>query len=65
MYVWDSTRRITEPSVHGLNLTVPEDARNVIKPWNEREDTSKYADSGVDDQVHQCFLCGFGVLTAY
>jgi RimJ/RimL family protein N-acetyltransferase len=37
--------------VHGLNLSVPEDAREVIKPWNERESTEKYADSGVDDQV--------------
>ncbi|KAL7277257.1 hypothetical protein ACG7TL_009110 [Trametes sanguinea] len=42
---------IDKYNVHGLNLTVPEDARNIIKPWNEREDTSKYADSGVDDQV--------------
>jgi hypothetical protein len=34
-----------------LNLTVPEDAKAVIKPWDEREDTEKYADSNVDDQV--------------
>ncbi|GBE83831.1 DUF1000-domain-containing protein [Sparassis latifolia] len=38
-------------NVHGLNLTVPEDAQAVIKPWDEREDTSKSAESGVDDQV--------------
>jgi len=38
-------------SVYGLNLTVPEDAQAVIKPWDEREDTSKFAESGVDDQV--------------
>lgn len=38
-------------SVHGLNLAVPEDAKEVIKPWNEREDDRKYLDSGVDDQV--------------
>jgi PITH domain len=38
-------------SVHGLNLTVPEDAKAIIKSWDEREDTSKYADSNVDDQV--------------
>ena len=40
-----------EPSVHGLNLTVPEDAKEIIKPWDEREDNSKYLDSSVDDQV--------------
>jgi hypothetical protein len=34
-----------------LNLIVPEDAKAVIKPWDEREDTAKYADSNVDDQV--------------
>jgi hypothetical protein len=39
------------PSVHGLNLTVPEDAKALIKSWDEREDTSKYADSNVDDQA--------------
>lgn len=41
-------------SVHGLNLAVPEDAKAIIKPWNERDDTSKFADSGVDDQV--CYI---------
>ncbi len=40
-----------ERSVHGLNLTVPEDAQALIKPWDERDDTSRYAESGVDDQV--------------
>lgn len=40
-----------ESSVHGLNLTVPEDAKEIIKPWDEREDNSKYLDSSVDDQV--------------
>jgi len=34
-----------------LNLVVPEDAKAVIKPWDERDDTAKYADSNVDDQV--------------
>ena len=34
----------------GLNLAFPEDAKAVIKPWDEH-DTSKFADSGVDDQV--------------
>lgn len=42
---------IDKDNVHGLNLTVPEDAKTVIKAWDEREDTSKYADSNVDDQV--------------
>jgi len=37
--------------VYGLNLAVPEDARAVIKPWDERDDTAKFADSGVDDQL--------------
>ena len=38
-------------SVHGLNLTVPEDAKETIKPWDERESTEKCAESNVDDQV--------------
>ncbi|PAV15441.1 hypothetical protein PNOK_0920500 [Pyrrhoderma noxium] len=42
---------IDRENVHGLNLSVPEDARAIIKPWNEREDTEKHADSGVDDQL--------------
>ena len=45
-----------ESSVYGLNLTVPEDAKEVIKPWDEREDNSKYLDSNVDDQV-SCTSC--------
>lgn len=45
---------IDRDKVFGLNLTVPEDAKELIKPWNERESTDKYADSGVDDQV--CLL---------
>lgn len=45
-------------SVHGLNLDIPEQARDVIKSWNEREDVTKFADSGVDDQVTTCFLLG-------
>jgi hypothetical protein len=39
--------------VHGLNLTVPEDAKETIKPWDERESTEKFAESNVDDQVRQ------------
>ena len=37
--------------VNGLNLIVPEDAKEVIKSWDQRESTEKYIDSGVDDQV--------------
>ncbi|KIK69643.1 hypothetical protein GYMLUDRAFT_34036 [Collybiopsis luxurians FD-317 M1] len=44
-------RCIDRDNVHGLNLTVPEDAKEVIKPWDQREDTEKFADSNVDDQV--------------
>lgn len=42
---------IDRQNVHGLNLTVPEDAKAVIKPWDQREDTTTYADSNVDDQI--------------
>ncbi|CCL99588.1 uncharacterized protein FIBRA_01606 [Fibroporia radiculosa] len=42
---------IDKTNVHGLNLTVPEDAQAIIKPWNERNDTSHSAESGVDDQI--------------
>jgi len=42
---------IDKHNVHGLNLALPEDAKAIIKPWDEREDTTKYADSNVDDQV--------------
>ncbi|KAL5499061.1 hypothetical protein ACEPAH_1579 [Sanghuangporus vaninii] len=49
---------IDRDNVHGLNLTVPEDAKALIKPWDEREDTTRYADSGVDDQmvIHVPFI---------
>ncbi|KAG5642077.1 hypothetical protein DXG03_003630 [Asterophora parasitica] len=46
---------IDKDKVHGLNLAVPEDAQAVIKPWDERDDTTKFADSGVDDQVSMLF----------
>ena len=36
-----------------MNLTVPEDAKETIKPWDERESTDKFADSNVDDQVRK------------
>ncbi|EJC99353.1 DUF1000-domain-containing protein [Fomitiporia mediterranea MF3/22] len=42
---------VDRDNVHGLNLSVPEDAKALIKPWDEREDTDRYADSGVDDQL--------------
>ncbi|KAF7983194.1 hypothetical protein HWV62_23452 [Athelia sp. TMB] len=42
---------IVRDKVYGLNLSVPEDAQVVIKPWHEREGTDKWAESGVDDQV--------------
>ncbi|KAJ7185627.1 galactose-binding domain-like protein [Mycena filopes] len=42
---------IDKDKVHGLNLAVPEDAQAIIKPWDERDSTLKYADSGVDDQL--------------
>ncbi|KAI0052078.1 DUF1000-domain-containing protein [Auriscalpium vulgare] len=42
---------IDRDNVHGLNLTVPEDAKETIKPWDERDSTDKYADSNVDDQM--------------
>jgi len=53
---------MVESSVHGLNLSVPEDAKEVIKPWDQREETSKYAESGVDDQVHIIFVYSVDVI---
>ncbi|KZV95850.1 DUF1000-domain-containing protein [Exidia glandulosa HHB12029] len=42
---------VDKANVHGLNLTVPEHARDVIKPWDQRDDVTKFADSNVDDQM--------------
>ncbi|KIY61825.1 DUF1000-domain-containing protein [Cylindrobasidium torrendii FP15055 ss-10] len=42
---------IDRDKVHGLNLTVPEDAKELIKPWDQRDDTAKFAESSVDDQI--------------
>ncbi|KZT23728.1 DUF1000-domain-containing protein [Neolentinus lepideus HHB14362 ss-1] len=42
---------IDKDKVYGLNLTVPEDAKAVVKPWDEREDTTLFAESNVDDQL--------------
>jgi hypothetical protein len=49
--------------VNGLNLTVPEDAREVIKSWDQRESTEKYIDSGVDDQVRPVYASSLRVGT--
>ena len=51
-----------EPSVYGLNLTVPEDAKAVIKPWDERESNDKYLDSNVDDQARVQVACRLVVI---
>lgn len=56
-----NTIQLTSPpltSIHGLNLPVPETARDVIKPWDARDSTDKYAESNVDDQliIHIPFL---------
>jgi hypothetical protein len=47
---------IDRDKVFGLNLTVPEDAKELIKPWNDRESVDKWVDSGVDDQVRMHLL---------
>ncbi|KAJ3717081.1 galactose-binding domain-like protein [Lentinula raphanica] len=44
-------RCIDRDNVHGLNLSDPDSAKETIKPWDLREDTEKFADSNVDDQV--------------
>jgi len=37
---------------------VPESVKEIFKPWDERDDTTKFAESGVDDQliIHVPFL---------
>ncbi|KZT60931.1 DUF1000-domain-containing protein [Calocera cornea HHB12733] len=42
---------IDRDNVFGVNISVPEDAKELIKPWHERESTVKYAESNVDDQL--------------
>ncbi|KAI9567505.1 galactose-binding domain-like protein [Boletus coccyginus] len=42
---------IDRDNVYGLNLAVPERAKELIKQWSDREDTTQFADSGVDDQM--------------
>jgi len=40
--------------VHGLNLDVPETAKELIKSWENRDDEEKFVESNVDDQVSIC-----------
>jgi hypothetical protein len=42
---------VDRDKVHGLNLSIPEHAKEVIKPWDERDSTEKYCETGVDDEV--------------
>ncbi|KAG8893718.1 hypothetical protein FRB99_001784 [Tulasnella sp. 403] len=42
---------IDRDNVFGLNLTVPEDAREIVKPWESQESLEKWADSGEDDEA--------------
>ncbi|KAG9104405.1 hypothetical protein FRC06_002640 [Ceratobasidium sp. 370] len=42
---------IDRDKVHGLNLSVPENAKEVIKPWDERDDIEKWCETNVDDEV--------------
>jgi len=42
---------IDRDKVFGLNLTVPEDAKELIKAWDDRESVDRWVDSGVDDQL--------------
>ncbi|KAJ3747379.1 galactose-binding domain-like protein [Lentinula detonsa] len=44
-------RCIDRDNVHGLNLADPDAAKETIKPWDQREDIEKFAESNVDDQV--------------
>ncbi|KAF9528696.1 galactose-binding domain-like protein [Crepidotus variabilis] len=44
-------RFIDKDNVHGLNLTVPEHAKEVIKPWDRRDDNTIFLESNVDDQL--------------
>lgn len=41
---------IDRDQIFGLNLSDPAQAKLPIKPWDERGDTERYAESGVDDQ---------------
>jgi len=43
---------IDRDGVYGLNMTVPEDAKEMIKPWDQRESLVRFGESSVDDQVN-------------
>ncbi|KAF8625167.1 hypothetical protein AX15_005527 [Amanita polypyramis BW_CC] len=49
---------VDKQNIYGLNLSVPETARDIIKPWDQRDSTTTYAESNVDDQLilHVPFL---------
>ncbi|KAK2462135.1 hypothetical protein APHAL10511_005833 [Amanita phalloides] len=42
---------VDKQNIHGLNIAIPESARNVIKPWDARDSTDIYTESNVDDQL--------------
>ncbi|KAG9047231.1 hypothetical protein FS837_002753 [Tulasnella sp. UAMH 9824] len=42
---------IDHDNIFGLNLTVPEDARGIVKTWDARESLEKWVDSGEDDEM--------------
>jgi len=42
---------IDKNNVQGLNLGVPAAAKELIKPWESREDEEKFVESNVDDQL--------------
>jgi hypothetical protein len=44
---------IDRDNVYGLNMTVPEDAKEMIKPWDQRESLVRFGESSVDDQVRK------------
>ncbi|KAK0548403.1 hypothetical protein OC846_001995 [Tilletia horrida] len=50
---------IDRDKVWGLNLSVPESARAVVKPWNERHSLEVSVESLVDDQfiINVPFIC--------
>jgi len=43
--------RTDRDNVRCLNEREPNSGKNVIKPWNERDDTTKYVESDVDEQL--------------
>jgi len=51
--------------VHGLGLTKPEDAQEIIKSWGDKDDTTHSAKSIVDDQmiIHIPFIQNVHITT--